>query len=182
VRSSLITFIRVCLPPVPSAVGQYNAIVGAHGGREIVSRIDALLEDYGSYHRTRGNLVCHAFGITLILYGTIALLQLIPLGARWTAAEAVIAASFLFYLTLSAPLAVPMLAETAGLDAVAGAIADWRVGAAAFVVGWIFQGLGHGLYERNSPAFLKNLAHLTVGPIFLWNEVLQVRSVPDKNA
>src|SRR5262245_44926008 len=40
-----------------------------------MGRMDALLEDYGSYHRTRGNLVCHAFGITLILYGTTTLLQ-----------------------------------------------------------------------------------------------------------
>ena len=141
-----------------------------------MSRIDVLLEDYGSYHRTRGNLVCHAFGITLILYGTIALLLLIPLGARWTAAEAVIAVSFLFYLSLSAPLALAMLVETVALDAAARAIGDWRVGLAAFVVGWIFQGIGHARYEKKSPAFLKNLVHLMVGPIFLWNELFHVRS------
>jgi uncharacterized membrane protein YGL010W len=141
-----------------------------------MSRIDALLEDYGSYHRTRGNLVCHAFGITLILYGTIAVLLLVPLGARWTAAEAAIAFSFLFYLSLSAPLALTMLVETVALDAAARAIGDWRVGVAAFVVGWIFQGIGHARYEKKSPAFLKNLVHLMVGPIFLWNELFHVRS------
>ena len=141
-----------------------------------MSRIDALFEDYGSHHRTRGNLVCHAFGITLILYGIVALLQLIPVGARWTAAEPIIALTFLFYLTLSAPLAVMMLVETVAFDGVAGAIGDWRVGLAAFVVGWIFQGIGHGRYEKKSPAFFQNLVHLMVGPIFLWNEVLHIRS------
>ncbi|MGH9317331.1 MAG: hypothetical protein ACRD1P_09505 [Thermoanaerobaculia bacterium] len=32
-------------------------------------RIDALLVDYGAYHQTRGNRVCHAFGIPLIVFG-----------------------------------------------------------------------------------------------------------------
>jgi uncharacterized membrane protein YGL010W len=34
-----------------------------------MKRVDALLADYGSHHRARGNLVCHAFGITLIVFG-----------------------------------------------------------------------------------------------------------------
>ena len=52
-----------------------------------MSRIDALFQDYGSHHRTRGNLVCHAFGITLILYGIISMLLLIQIGPFWTAAS-----------------------------------------------------------------------------------------------
>jgi len=143
-----------------------------------MTRVDALLTDYGSYHRTRGNLVCHAFGITLIVYGILSVLLLVPLGGRGaTAAEALIAASFLFYAFLSLPLALTMTAEAAVLDLAARAVGDWRVGLAAFVVGWIFQGLGHARYEKNSPAFFKNLVHLMVGPIFLWNEVLKVRRI-----
>jgi len=142
-----------------------------------MSRIDALLKDYGSHHRTRGNLVCHAFGITLILYGIVSLLLLVHIGLRWTAAEAVIAASVLFYLALSVPLGATMLLELSVLDIAARAIHDWRVGVAAFVVGWIFQGVGHGRFEKNSPAFLKNILHLMVGPLFLWNELLRVRPV-----
>ena len=48
---------------------------------------------------------------------------------------------------------------------------------AAFVAGWIFQGIGHARYEKKSPAFFKNLLHLLVGPIFLWNELLHVRNI-----
>lgn len=143
-----------------------------------MARIDALLADYGSYHRTRGNLVCHALGITLILYGVLAMLRTIAVGPTgWTAAEFLIAASFFFYLTLSLPLALVMALECGALDLAARAVSDWRVGLAAFLVGWIFQGIGHALYERNSPAFFKNLLHLMVGPIFLWNEALHVRPV-----
>ena len=142
-----------------------------------MSRIDALFQDYGSHHRTRGNLVCHAFGITLILFGIISMLLLIRIGPLWTAAEVVIAASVLFYLTLSVPLGVTMLVELAVLDVAARAVGNWKVGLVAFVVGWIFQGIGHGLFEKNSPAFLQNIVHLMVGPLFLWNELLRVRPV-----
>jgi len=142
-----------------------------------MSRIDALFQDYGSHHRTRGNLVCHAFGITLILYGIISMLLLIHIGPFWTAAEAVIAASVLYYLTLSVPLGVTMLVELAVLDVGARAVGNWRVGLVACVVGWIFQGIGHGRFEKNSPAFLQNIVHLMVGPLFLWNELLRVRPV-----
>jgi uncharacterized membrane protein YGL010W len=142
-------------------------------------RVDALLADYASYHRARGNLVCHAFGITLIVFGSIALLRTLRLPAvpAVTAAEILLLAALLFYLALDASLAMVMLLEFALLDIAARAIADWRVGLAAFLVGWVFQGVGHARFERNSPAFFKNLAHLLVGPLFLANELLHIRPV-----
>jgi uncharacterized membrane protein YGL010W len=140
-------------------------------------RVDALLADYASYHRTRGNLICHAFGITLIVFGIVAMLLTarLPGGIPLTLAEVLIAAAFLFYATLDLPLAVPMLAELALLDLAARGIGDWRAGLAAFVLGWVFQGVGHARFEKNSPAFFKNLTHLLVGPFFLMNELFRIR-------
>jgi len=143
-----------------------------------MSPLDALLAEYASQHRTRGNLICHAFGITLILYGTVALLLAVPLPvAPWTAAEAAIAAMVLYDLRLNVVLAIAMLAETVLFDLLARAVGDWRLGAAAFAAGWIFQAIGHGRFEKNRPAFFRNLVHLFVGPLFLWNELLRVRPV-----
>ncbi|HTO77739.1 MAG TPA: Mpo1-like protein [Thermoanaerobaculia bacterium] len=143
-----------------------------------MARLDDLLSDYGAYHRTRGNLVCHAIGITLILYGVVSFLCLIPLPvARWTAAEAAIVAVVLFYLRLNAALAATMLAELTLFDLLARAVDDWRIGAAAFVLGWIFQAIGHARFEKNKPAFFRNLVHLLVGPLFLWNELLRLRPI-----
>lgn len=139
-----------------------------------MKRVDALLSDYGSYHRTRGNLVCHAFGITLIVFGIISLLGSIRLGPL-TAAELVIAAVVVYYLTLDVLLGAGMLVLFAMLDLAARALSDWRIGLAAFVVGWIFQAVGHAVYEKNRPAFLRNVVHLLVGPLYLANEVLRVR-------
>jgi len=142
-------------------------------------RVDALLSDYAFFHRTRGNLVCHAFGITLIVFGIIE--TLLPLrlsaGGSLSAAEILTAAAFLFYLFLDIPLALLMLVEFALLDVAARAIGDWRFGLGAFALGWVFQGVGHGAFEKNRPAFLKNLAHLMVGPLFLVNELFRLRRI-----
>jgi uncharacterized membrane protein YGL010W len=140
--------------------------------------VDALLSDYASFHRTRGNLVCHAFGITLIVFGILSMLLGIPLPVdSFTIAEALIAAGVLFYLTLDVTLAAAMLAELAVLDLVARAVGDWRIGLAAFALGWVFQAIGHARFEKNRPAFFKNLAHLMVGPLFLANELFRSRKL-----
>jgi uncharacterized membrane protein YGL010W len=83
----------------------------------------------------------------------------------------------LYYATLDVVLAAAMLAIFGILDLAARAAGEWRVGVAAFVVGWIFQAIGHAVYEKNRPAFFKNLLHLLVGPLFLANELLKIRRV-----
>lgn len=135
-------------------------------------RIDGLLADYASSHRTRGNLACHAAGITLILFGLFSVLGALPLAGGWAASEALIALAFLVYAALDVSLAFGVLGYTAVLDLAARAVGDWRIGAAAFVAGWIFQAIGHAVYERNTPAFFRNLVHLLVGPAYLVSEAL----------
>jgi len=146
-------------------------------------RIDALLSDYGSYHRAPGNVVCHAVGITLILLGSLSMLGAIRLGtlgpiSPLTAAEVVAGIVILVYLVLDVPLGLAMAIELLALDLLARAVGDWRLGFAAFAIGWVFQGIGHAVFEKNKPAFLKNIAHLLIGPVFLVNEVLKLRRIP----
>jgi uncharacterized membrane protein YGL010W len=43
---------------------------------------------------------------------------------------------------------------------------SWRWALALFIVGWIFQFVGHAI-EGNSPAFFKNPLYLLVGPWWL---------------
>jgi uncharacterized membrane protein YGL010W len=43
---------------------------------------------------------------------------------------------------------------------------NWRWGLGLFVVGWIFQFIGHAI-EGNQPAFFKNPVYLLVGPLWL---------------
>ena len=143
-----------------------------------MSRIDSLLADYGASHRTHGNRICHAVGMSLIVFGILSMLHAVPLYGPWTASEAFLAAASVFYVALDPPLALAVLSAGVGLDLAARAIGRWPIGAAAFVLGWVFQAIGHAVYEKNSPAFFRNLVHLLVGPAYLLNEALRIRRVP----
>ena len=46
----------------------------------------------------------------------------------------------------------------------------WQWALAVFVVGWIFQFIGHAI-EGNQPAFFKNPMYLLVGPAWLVRRV-----------
>lgn len=126
--------------------------------------------DYAAFHRTPGNKACHSFGIPLIVLSSLALLARVSLfalgGFTVTLAEVLILAFVFYYLTLDVTLATFMFVAYAGLDAAGRFIGPWPA-AAIFVVGWIFQGIGHYVYEKNSPAFLKNFAHLAVGQLWI---------------
>jgi uncharacterized membrane protein YGL010W len=54
-------------------------------------------------------------------------------------------------------------------------LVHWRVALALFILGWVLQFVGHGVYEKRSPAFFKNLAHLLVGPLWVLNHVVHLR-------
>lgn len=144
------------------------------GGSE---KIDALFAEYGAAHRARGNVACHAAGITLIAFGILSLTHALRLGGGWTASEAVVALAGVVYLALDVPLGIAMLGAAVLVDLAARAVDDPRVGAAAFVLGWVFQAIGHAVYEKNSPAFFRNLVHLLVGPAYLVNKLFRIRPV-----
>ena len=140
-------------------------------------RVDALLADYALAHRTRGNVLCHVAGITLIVFGVLAMLGRVPIAPHATAAELLIAAAGVYYFWLDLPLGIAVTLAVLLLDLAARRAGDWKIGAVAFAAGWIFQGIGHGVYEKRSPAFLRNLVHLLIGPAFLVNEALHIRAV-----
>jgi len=144
-------------------------------------RIDSLLIDYASYHQTRGNLACHFVGIPLIIFGLFSVLSPVALvnagPFEITAAEVLLIVSLTYYFSLDAKLTAGMLLSSIVLDAAAHAVGDARIGFAALVVGWIFQAIGHSVYEKKSPAFFRNLIHLLVGPVFLLNELLHIRDI-----
>lgn len=126
--------------------------------------------DYASHHRTAGNQLCHSIGIPLIVFSAVTLLGQVPLldlgGFTVTLAEVVIGAATLYYLTLDVALAGGMLAFSVA-SLLLGRALPWTVSLGVFVLGWILQFVGHYVYEKRSPAFLKNLTHLLVGPLWI---------------
>ena len=87
-----------------------------------------------------------------------------------TAAELALVAATLYYLRLDAPLGALMFVFSALLVAAARQ-APFFVGLGLFVFGWIIQFVGHYVYEKKSPAFYRNFAHLLVGPLWILAKV-----------
>lgn len=136
----------------------------------MTSSLRSHFDDYAAFHRTAGNKACHALGIPIIVLSSLALLAQVPLvtvaGFTLTLAEVLIALFTVYYLTLDAALAGFMLTAYLVLDVV-GRFVGPGPALGLFVFGWILQGVGHYVYEKNSPAFLRNFVHLAVGQLWI---------------
>jgi len=126
--------------------------------------------DYAAFHRTSGNKVCHSLGIPIIVLSSLALLARVPLfavgGFTVTLAEILILLFVAYYLTLDVTLAAFMLAAYAILAAL-GRFIPPGPALGLFAFGWVLQGVGHYIYEKNSPAFFRNFAHLAIGQLWI---------------
>ena len=147
----------------------------------------ALMAQYAAYHRDRRNIVTHFIGIPMI-FTAIAMWLVFPLGRQWgaygiTAAWLMWALTSFWYLTrgdmlLGLATAVVnglLVALAHRLAALAPdwGLAGWQLGAILFVVGWLFQFVGH-YWEGRKPAFVDDLVGLLVGPMFVVGEALML--------
>ena len=126
--------------------------------------------DYARFHATSGNQACHSVGIPMIVFAILAMLahvSVAPVGGfTLTAAELLLAAITIYYLTLDTVLALLMLLVAAVFVA-AGRHVPLLLALSLFVLGWILQFIGHYVYEKKAPAFFQNLTHLLVGPLWI---------------
>ncbi len=139
-------------------------------------RMRERLDEYEGFHQTLGNEVCHYIGIPSIVAGAATLLGHVPLvtlsGFTLTLAEVVAGAIGVFYLASARVLGLVTALLLALLVAVGRALPFW-VGLGIFVGGWALQFIGHAAFEHRSPAFLRNLLHLLVGPAWIVERALK---------
>ena len=132
--------------------------------------IQALFADYSEYHRTPGNKLFHRIGIPLIVLSLLGMLARVTLfgagGFYVDLGMLLLVASAIFYVALDWKLGTAMAAVTALFYVVGRALPLW-LNVTLFVLGWIFQFIGHSVYEKNSPAFARNLVHLLIGPLWI---------------
>ena len=146
---------------------------------KVKPRLAAYFKDYAGYHRTLGNELCHYVGIPLIVLAILGLFGQLTLGIE---------------VSPMVRLDVGILAWLAA--AVWYVILDWRVGVSFslvllgfyflgrvysppwlwgfFILGWTFQLVGHYRYEHKSPAFMKNIEHLLIGPLWVFARILRI--------
>ena len=141
------------------------------------------LAQYASYHRDRRNIATHFVGIPMIVLALAILLS----RPQWHVASASPALSpalllfgcaTIYYVVLDVALGLVMAVFSAACLAAGAWLADeptaiWAgSGAALFVVGWIFQFVGHMAYEHRKPAFADDVIGLVIGPLFVLAEIL----------
>ncbi len=130
------------------------------------------LAEYKKEHQNLGNEICHFFGISLIVFSLLVLNKLfVPwfdlimffvfgiwfFVGGWRGLVAVAFFGFLFVFGLRYLETLP--------------VKTWQVAVGIFIVGWIFQLVGHFVFEKNKPAFLKAPVSLLIA-IFWLGEVV----------
>jgi uncharacterized membrane protein YGL010W len=150
------------------------------------------LTQYAAYHRDRRNIATHFVGIPMIVLALAVLLSrpafslsglaLTSLGSlnslTFSPAWILFAAATLYYLVLDVPLGVMMavvsvLCVACGQWLAAQITLTWLgSGIGLFVIGWVFQFIGHVAYEHRKPAFVDDVIGLLIGPLFVLAEAL----------
>ena len=126
-------------------------------------RIDELFSRYGESHRNRTNKAIHWICVPLITWSLLAALW------AWTplAACALIAVAVVFYVALSLPIAIGMLAVSGAMVLTVMAVTGHLLAIAivVFITAWIGQFVGHRIEGKK--------------PLVLPEESLKVQQVLD---
>jgi uncharacterized membrane protein YGL010W len=151
-----------------------------------MSRVESLFADYAAYHQTKGNKFFHRLGIPLIMLSMLGMLSRVTWTASWTldvggigglhvfdAATIVVLAATVYYAVIEWRLAIPMLVVSV-IFYVIGVVLPMWANVVLFVLGWIFQFVGHSVYEHKQPAFFRNFVHLLIGPLWILNDIVPV--------
>jgi uncharacterized membrane protein YGL010W len=151
-----------------------------------------MLVRYAEFHRDPRNIAMHCIGVPIIVFAVAVLLSrptFTLAGFALTPAWGAFVPVALWYVTRgSFTLGAAVTLGTAVLVLAAQRVSGdsgtggWLgLGLGSFVLGWIFQFLGH-YYEGRKPAFVTDLVSLLVGPMFVaaealfamgWNPALQ---------
>jgi uncharacterized membrane protein YGL010W len=147
-----------------------------------MSHYENILASYDAIHRSPLNRATHAIGIPLIVTSVIAVTSYVRLPgqgawehANLATALAVLTVAIVLYWSRLAGFAYLIL--IAACYAVAHSVTTHFSGltaagiiAAGFVLGWVFQFIGHD-FEGESPQFVKRPENLLLGPVMIMAEV-----------
>lgn len=143
--------------------------------------LEAYFREYDQSHATRGNELCHFVGIPLIMVSLLGLLSQLVIGQPEFFHSPLFrldAGSLLWFFAVSWYLVLDL---RIGFSFSFFALGAYFVGrtiplaplVVMFVIGWIFQFVGHGVYEKKSPAFFTNLKQILIGPLWVFTRILK---------
>ncbi len=146
-----------------------------------MSKIQALLAEYGVSHQNSTNKLIHWICVPLIFFSIVGLLYSVQFPVKITEtlnlnlAMILLVLAIGYYFRLSFSLAIGMLLfSVACIGACYGlqmaGLPVWLVSIVIFVLAWIAQFYGHHI-EGKKPSFLKDLQFLLIGPAWIMSFV-----------
>jgi uncharacterized membrane protein YGL010W len=140
--------------------------------------VENYFREYSQYHQTPQNRMTHFFGIPMIMISIIGLLDYVSLfkiipNVQITLSMIIITLVDIFYLKLNQKLGLIMTFITIFMYFISLYMTPMLL-VLFFIFGWALQLYGHKSFEKKAPAFLDNLIHLLIGPLFILNELVCV--------
>lgn len=128
-------------------------------------QIEQLLAKYSESHLNPTNELIHFVCVPAIVLSFLGLIWAVhPLAALATTIL-----SLVYYMTLSVPFAVGMLAMSGTMLWILSQLPQhlmWQTSLGIFVIAWIGQFIGHKI-EGKKPSFFDDLRYLLIGPLFV---------------
>ncbi len=139
------------------------------------------LSTYKSVHLNKNNLKTHFVGIPMIIWAILVVMATFRFSVpsidpylQMSVAVVFVFGVLIYYFMLNLWLALGhlffMLPMLYWAQEVAKQDNALTLAAVVFVVGWVFQFIGH-FYEKAKPAFVDDLNQLLIGPYFLMAEI-----------
>lgn len=140
------------------------------------------LSTYKSVHLNPVNIKTHFVGVPLIIWSAFVMLNTIPitflkldnptlvLNVAGLCAIGVLIYYFRLHASLAVGLSLFILPVLFSSYYMAKMETAWVIALGVFVIGWVFQLIGHK-YEKAKPAFIDDLNQLLIGPFFLMAEL-----------
>jgi uncharacterized membrane protein YGL010W len=135
-------------------------------------RLVELFREYDQYHMDPINRLTHKVAIPLIFFNAVAMLDWIKLfavsgvsGHPISVAHIAIGWSLVWYARMSPKLSV-LLATTFAAMLVIGTYTPVWLVVSIGVAAWVLQFLGHLVWEKKAPNFMRNGIQALVGPIY----------------
>ena len=140
-------------------------------------KLARLLSEYAADHTHPKNIATHKLGVPLVLFHIIAMLDWLHIypsvlihtagDGQWALSFGHIFAVAVFgwYMSLSVSLGL-WVALASIICFIIAPYTPWSIVIGITAFAWFLQLLGHAVYEKKSPAFLRNLIQILVGPLF----------------
>jgi len=137
--------------------------------------LNDYFNDYAEFHKNETNQLLHTIGVPLIMFSLFGLLAMFDLPFSGVNLALILwAGANLWYLKLSPRITMLFAPVSFGLyylSLFCPVYILWTL----FAVGWTVQLWGHKKYEGRSPAFTQNVAHLLIGPLWVFVKAFHIK-------